>query len=59
MLRDVITALDYSMCAEIALAIFATVFLAVGVRTLLANRSELDECAAIPLNDDVETAHDA
>ena len=59
MLRDVVTALDYSMCAEIALAIFATVFLAVGVRTLLAGRGEFDHCAAIPLNDDVETARDA
>lgn len=54
MLRDVISALDYSSCAEAALVIFAVCFVAMSIATLLLKRSATDRYAAIPLSDRVE-----
>lgn len=51
MIKDVVSFLDYSICAEISLAIFITVFLAVSIRTMLTSRKESHRMAMIPLED--------
>ena len=51
MIRDVVSFLDYSNCAEISLAIFVTVFLAVCIRTLFTNRTKTEQMAMIPLDE--------
>ncbi|MGN6137161.1 MAG: hypothetical protein ACTHOU_21970 [Aureliella sp.] len=51
MLRDVISFLDYSICAEISLSIFAVVFVAVSLRALLTSSASAAQMAAIPLDE--------
>ncbi len=51
MIKDVVSFLDYSNCAEISLAIFVTVFVAVTLRTLLTNRNTTEKMAMIPLDE--------
>lgn len=53
MIRDVVSYLDYSNCAEISLAIFVCVFVAVSLRALLTSRSTAAAMAAIPLDEGV------
>jgi hypothetical protein len=54
MLREVISALDYSACAEIALAIFVLAFAGLVYGTLRLSRSSTERFASIPLSDRVE-----
>lgn len=58
MLRDVMSAVNYSLCAEIALVIFALAFVGMVISTLCWSRRETDSYAAIPLSDRVETPRD-
>jgi cytochrome c oxidase cbb3-type subunit IV len=51
MLRDVIPALDYSRCAEIALGLFAASFAAILLTSLRVSRARSEQCASIPLHD--------
>ncbi len=51
MVRDVVSFLDYSDCAEISLTIFVVVFVAVSVRALLTSRAVASRMASIPLDD--------
>ena len=54
MLRDVIRALDYSDCAEIALTLFCVAFGLILLSTLRLSRQATDRFASIPLSDQVE-----
>jgi cytochrome c oxidase cbb3-type subunit IV len=51
MIRDVVSFLDYSICAEISLGLFVSVFVAVTLRTLLLSRRNTTAMAAIPLEE--------
>lgn len=54
MIRDVVSYLDYSNCAEISLSIFVVVFVAVSLRALLISRSSTEKMAAIPLDEGIQ-----
>jgi hypothetical protein len=54
MLKDVIRAIDYSDCAEIALALFFVAFGLMLLTTLRLSRQATDRFASIPLSDNVE-----
>ncbi len=54
MLKDVIRAIDYSDCAEAALALFCVAFGLMLFTTLRLSRSATDRFASIPLSDKVE-----
>lgn len=54
MLKDVIRAIDYSDCAELALALFFIAFGLILLSTLRLSRSATDRFASIPLSDKVE-----
>ena len=54
MLRDVIRAIDYSDCAEVALALFCGAFALMLFATLRLSRNATDRFASIPLSDQVE-----
>ena len=54
MLKDVIRAIDYSDCAEAALALFCVAFVLMLFTTLRLSRSATDRFASIPLSDQVE-----
>lgn len=58
MLRDVITAIDYSRTAEIALALFLLAFACMTYGTLRLSRRTTDRYASIPLSDRVEDPRD-
>ena len=51
MIKKLTSFLDYGLFAEMALAIFAAVFIAVVIRTLLTNRETTKEQAYIVLDD--------
>jgi cytochrome c oxidase cbb3-type subunit IV len=51
MIRDVVSYLDYSIFAEIALALFVTVFIAVSIRTVFRSRKEIEQMARLPLEE--------
>ncbi|MEM6979900.1 MAG: hypothetical protein AAF539_09530 [Planctomycetota bacterium] len=51
MLRDVIRSIDYSDCAEIALALFCVAFAMMTWATFRLSRRATDSFAAIPLDD--------
>lgn len=51
MVKDVVSFLDYSVCAEISLAIFVTVFVAVTLRTMLFSREQTNHMASLPLEE--------
>jgi hypothetical protein len=53
-LQDVLRSLDYSDCAEVALALFCVAFALVLVTTLKLSRRATDRFASIPLSDDVK-----
>ena len=55
MIRDLLGWLDYSLCAQVALVLFAAVFIAWSVQLARAPRKEMDGYAAIPLRDGEET----
>lgn len=54
MLKDVIRAIDYSDCAEIALALFVAAFGLMLLTTFRLSRQAADRFASIPLSDNVE-----
>ena len=54
MLKDVIRAIDYSDCAEAALALFCVAFALMLFATLRLSRNATDRFASIPLSDQVE-----
>lgn len=51
MIKKLTSFLDYGLFAEIALGIFAFVFVAIVIRTLLTSREVSSEHAGIVLND--------
>lgn len=55
MIKKLTSFLDYGMFAEIALAIFAMVFVAIVIRTLLMKNETVSQQAAIVLGDETET----
>ena len=58
MLKDVIRAIDYSDCAEIALAMFCVAFALMAYATMRLSRKSTDRFASIPLSDSVEDPRD-
>ena len=58
MLKDVIRAIDYSDCAELALLLFVFAFGLMLFATLRLSRSATDKFASIPLSDKVEDPRD-
>lgn len=54
MIRDLVSALDYSICAEAALMLFVTAFATMAYATLRLSRGATSRFAAIPLSDDIE-----
>jgi hypothetical protein len=54
MIRDLLGWLDYSLCAQIALAIFVAVFVGVGLWLWLAPPATMARHAALPLADGKE-----
>lgn len=54
MLRDLISALDYSIYAKVALGLFVTAFVAITYGALRLSRQASDKFASIPLSDKVE-----
>ncbi len=51
MIRDVVSYLDYSICAEISLTIFVVIFIAVSIRTFFTSQQETQRMAFIPLDE--------
>jgi cytochrome c oxidase cbb3-type subunit 4 len=51
MLTDLIRAIDYSDCAEVALILFCVAFGLMSYATLRLTRSATDRFASIPLSD--------
>ena len=56
MIKNLTSFLDYGIFAEIAVAIFATVFIAIVIRTMLQNNDEIERNAHIVLGDQEEKA---
>lgn len=54
MIKKLTSFLDYGVFAEIALAIFAVVFIAIVIRTLMMNSEEAHRQASIALGDQEE-----
>lgn len=54
MIQDLVSALDYSACAEVALALFVAAFAAIVWGAMRLSRGAADRFASIPLNDHVE-----
>lgn len=51
-LSDIMGHMDLAFYPKIALAIFAGVFVLISIRVLRASRSEMDDSARMPLEDD-------
>jgi hypothetical protein len=51
MIRDVVSYLDYSVCANTSLVIFMVVFVAVTLRTLLFRKDSMNHNASIVLEE--------
>jgi len=58
MLRDVISSVDYSLAAEIALGLFIVAFSIMAYGTMRLSRRTTDRFASIPLSDRVEDPRD-
>lgn len=54
MIKDLVCALDYSACAEGALALFVVAFATITYGTLKLSQEATDRFASIPLTDQVE-----
>lgn len=54
MIKDLVCALDYSACAEWALALFVVAFATITYGALKLSQGASDRFASIPLSDDVE-----
>lgn len=51
MIRDVVSHLDYTWCANISLVIFVAVFCAVTIKTLFFGQDSMQKMASIPLDE--------
>ncbi|MCC9600595.1 hypothetical protein LOC67_08480 [Stieleria sp. JC731] len=51
MIRDLVSYLDYSVCAEIALALFVGTFAMITFAALRLSKNATDRFASIPLSD--------
>lgn len=58
MVKDLVSALDYSNCAESALILFVSTFVVIIYGAMRLSRNATDSFAAIPLSDNVETPRD-
>lgn len=58
MLRDVIRAIDYSDCAEVALLLFCVAFSLMTYAVIRLKPSTSERYASIPLSDNVEDPRD-
>ena len=58
MIKDLLCALDYSICAEIALTLFVVTFGFIFYGALRLSREASTSFAAIPLTDHVEDPRD-
>lgn len=58
MLRDVIQAIDYSLCAEVALGLFCFAFAAMSYAVWRLSPATSKRYASIPLSDHVEDPRD-
>lgn len=58
MVKDLVSALDYSNCAEAALILFVISFGIIIYGSLRLSRKSAERFAAIPLSDNVETPRD-
>jgi len=54
MIKDILCEVDYSVCAEFALALFVVAFATITYGTLRLSRNASDRFASIPLTDHVE-----
>ncbi len=54
MLKDLMSALDYSAYAEVALGLFVAAFLVIFYGTFRLSKNAAQRFASIPLSDDVE-----
>ncbi len=54
MIRDLVSAIDYSVCAEIALTLFVASFAIIFYGAFRLSSKASERFAAIPLSDDVE-----
>ena len=51
MIKEVFKHMDLTMFAEIALALFFFVFVASAIRVFTRSRTEMNDCAELPLKD--------
>lgn len=51
MIKETLRNLDLSVFAEVALAIFFLVFVASAIRIFTRSRTEMNDCADLPLKD--------
>ena len=58
MIKDLVSALDYSDFAEVALGLFVAAFFVMLYGTLRLSRSATDRFASIPLSDQVQDPRD-
>ncbi len=58
MIKDLVSALDYSDCAEAALMLFVVSFGVILLGALRLSRQAADRYAAIPLSDRVQDPRD-
>ena len=58
MFKDIVRALDYSDCAEVALLLFVLSFGIILLSALGLRRKSTDRFAAIPLKDEVQDPRD-
>lgn len=54
MIKDLVSALDYSACAEVALALFVGTFMMIFFGALRLSNKATEKFAAIPLSDQIE-----
>jgi len=55
MIKEVLASIDLTAWAEVALLMFAAVFVAVSIKTLLGDRKKAEQYAGIVLSDDLST----
>ena len=58
MIQDLVSALDYSDCAEAALLIFVAAFVLIFYGALRLSREATERFASIPLSDEVKDPFD-
>ena len=54
MIKDLVSALDYSSCAEVALTLFVGTFMMIFFGAFRLSKQATEKFAAIPLSDQVE-----